>query len=151
MNLYYVEFAHSDSGEVLSDEFQVAESLEHCIAIMNAPKWRSECTHIHSIEHIYEFKDYKDCLRRLEICINYAFAQIEHLSIVAGHFADSTIKCAPERAEMDQASAGTLSFTADRVDDQLKEAKKYIGALEYMTTKQRHSNAEIRTQQNVAQ
>lgn len=106
---------------------------------------------LHSIEHIYEFKDYGDCLRRLEICVNYAFAQIEQFSIVSGAFADSRISCKPENAREDQGHAGALSFAADLVEDRLKEVKKYIEALEYMTTEQRRSNTKIRTQQNAAQ
>jgi len=151
MNLYYLEFAHNDSGDVLSDEFQVAESIEHCIAIIKAEEWRGSSTHIHSIEHIYEFKDYRDCLRRLEICVNYTFAQIEQFSIVSGAFADSRISGKPEDATSDQGQAGALSFAADLIEDRLKEVKKYIEALEYMTTEQRRSNTKIRTQQNAAQ
>ena len=151
MNLYHVHFADNDSGDILSDEFQTAESVEHCIAIIKAEEWRGNSTHIYSIEHIYEFKEYRDCLRRLEICINYTFAQIEQFSIVSGAFADSRIGCNPENAREDQRHAGALSFAADLVEDRLKEVKKYIDALEYMTTEQRRRNTKMEAQQNLTQ
>lgn len=150
MNLYCVELVTTD-GRVEGEHFRVAKSPEHCIADLSSPDWKEIYPHIHSIEHMYEFKDYKDCLQRLEICINYTFHQIEQLSIMAAQFADSVINGQPERAEIDQGHASTLSFAANQIEDRLDEVKKYIGALEHMTTEQRGRNRKMGTKQNLTQ
>ena len=149
-NLYYVQIANNE-GEVISEEFEIAETPELCIAVVLAHPWRESQTHVHSIEPMCEFRDYKRCLGRLETHINYTFAQVEQLSIMAGQYADMIINGEPENAELDQGHAGTLSYAADLVEDRLEEVKKYIRAIEYLTTKQRCSNREIRAQQKVAQ
>jgi len=148
-NLYYVEIAN-DEGEVITEEFELAETPELCAAVVLAHPWRGPQAHVHSIEHMCEFRDYKGCLQRLETHINYTFAQVEELSIMAGQYADMAINGEPENAELDQSHASTLSYAADLVEEKLEEVKKYVRALEYLTTKQRNINTKIKAQQNVA-